>query len=95
MQHLYPQPTTQGIARTQKFYKSHYGRDVTEDEARQILLRIIRFLYLSAHPLSPEEAQRLKELRQAEGEIEPSVLNPPMPLDVPASPPQKPLTSSP
>jgi hypothetical protein len=95
MQHLYPQPTAQGIARTQTFYKSQYGKDITEDEARQILARIIRFLYLSAHPLSPEEAQRLEELRRAEAEIEPPLLKNSMPPAMPASLPPKSLTPSP
>jgi hypothetical protein len=95
MQHLYPQPTARGIARTQTFYKSQYGKDITGDEARQILARIMRFLYLSAHPLSPEEVQRLEELRRAEAEIELPQQQKSMPPAMPIPPPRKSLTPSP
>jgi hypothetical protein len=58
MEHLYPQPTAKGIERTVRFYKHEYGKDITEDEARQILAKVIHFLWLSAHLLT--DAQREK-----------------------------------
>lgn len=52
---LHPTPDAQGIAQTQEFYQSQYGRTLTEAEAAQALGAVMRFLYFSRPEISPSE----------------------------------------
>lgn len=50
-----PQPNARGIARTQELYFNVSGRSITEEEARDILARVMRYLFLMNFPCSDTE----------------------------------------
>ncbi len=52
---LHPTPDAQGIAKTQEFYRSRYGKTLTEAEAAEALGAVMRFLYFSR----PETTQSI------------------------------------
>ena len=46
----YPTPRPEAVAKARQIVLSKYGRELSENEARELLSRIMQFLYLSAHP---------------------------------------------
>ena len=47
---LMPRPNESGIARTKELLLRKYGRAVTDDEAAEILRRVMRHLWLVNNP---------------------------------------------
>lgn len=56
---VFPQPDAEGIAKTQELYLNKCGKHISEGEAREVLSRMMRYLYVlnfpcSATPSTPE-----------------------------------------
>ena len=47
MHQLLPLPDEEGIRKTKELYKNKFGQDITDEEAMDVLGRIMRFLYLT------------------------------------------------
>lgn len=50
MRYFYPQVRPETARAAREIVKRKYGRDLTEAEAAEMMERLVRFLYLSAHP---------------------------------------------
>lgn len=44
---LLPQPSAEGIARVRELYLNRAGKRITDEQARDVLFRIMRFQYLN------------------------------------------------
>lgn len=44
---LLPQPSAEGVAKLRALYFNRTGREIAEDQAREVLRRIVRFQYLN------------------------------------------------
>lgn len=53
---IFPQPDAVGIANVQKLYLNKCGKRVTEAEAREVLYRVMRYLYLLNFPCFTTES---------------------------------------
>ena len=47
---VFPQPDAAGIAKTQELYLNKVGHALTEAEAREVLSRVMRYLYVLNFP---------------------------------------------
>ena len=47
---LLPQPDAIGIAETKELHLSNYGRVLSDEEAHEILSRVMRYLFLINNP---------------------------------------------
>lgn len=47
---VFPQPDAEGIAKTQEVYLNKVGHALTEAEAREVLSRVMRYLYVLNFP---------------------------------------------
>lgn len=65
MNYLLPLPDAEGIAKTKEMYLNRFGKVITDDQAADILGRIMRFLYLTSElcsdtlstPASPKKTK--------------------------------------
>ena len=56
MERLLPLPDAEGIQKMQELYLSRFNKEITEDQAADVLGRIMRLLYLTSDLAdSPEE----------------------------------------
>lgn len=53
---VFPQPDAEGIAKTQELYLNKVGKTLTEGEAREVLSRVMRYLFLLNFPCSDTES---------------------------------------
>lgn len=53
---LIPQPDAEGIAKTQELYFTKCGRHISEDEARDVLGRVMRYIYALNFPCSSSDS---------------------------------------
>jgi hypothetical protein len=53
MVHLYPTPTAEGLAKTKAFYWNRFTKQLTDEEAYEVLNSVMRYLYLINLPCSP------------------------------------------
>lgn len=65
MSYLIPLPDSEGIAKTQELYLNRLGISLTEEEAAEVLSRVMRFLYLTSElcsdtPSTPENPKTTK-----------------------------------
>ena len=55
---LLPLPDPEGIRKTRQPYKEKFGRDITDEEAMDILGRVMRFIYLTSSAANPPEKSK-------------------------------------
>ena len=46
MLHHYPTPDAEGLAKTKELYLNQCSRELTDEEAYEVLSQVMRFLYL-------------------------------------------------
>ncbi|MEI9966403.1 MAG: hypothetical protein WDN67_01960 [Candidatus Moraniibacteriota bacterium] len=49
------------VAKFQKLYRKHFGREISPEEAREKGAQLLRFMELMRAPLKEEEFQELQE----------------------------------
>ena len=55
---MVPLPDPEGIRKTKQLYKEKFGRDITDEEAMDVLGRTMRFLYLTSSAANPPEERK-------------------------------------
>jgi len=53
---VFPQPDAEGIAKTQELYLNKCGKIISESEAREVLSRVMRYLYVLNFPCFDTES---------------------------------------
>ena len=62
---LYPTPDEEGIAKTKKLYLNRFNLEISDDQASEVLSRVMRYIYLISEqcPDTPSTLESPKTTR--------------------------------